>query len=476
MTGPIWLCLALASATFDDPAAWVRKLGAEAFDDRVAASKALEAIGPDALPALRSAAASSTDERVRSRAVALVESIGRQAEVGRFARATLVRLDFVARPLGEIIATINERQDLGLILRLGPEVVNRGFHFDARVQPDGLAVLKARPITLEAAEPVPFWEAIDRICRAASLRYGTAADNRAGIRPMALMADRTGRGPVFDSGPYRVQMAGLKSAYERDFLAPADPAKPPGTGDLTLEMAILAEPGLWLYPNGPVVVEEAVDDQDRSLVKGASRPAESGATARSIRPISNPALLIRVVAGLVAPDPPGASIRRFRGKVPVLVVARSSDPIVIPLAGAGVVGKSVSNRDMRMVVDEVKLDPASAATVQLTFRFNGPGMNRFNQARPDFTAFDRDRLSDRLGLYDAAGRRIQASIGQTMRGADNGGFYDRYRLIVDPPANNGPANPAAGAANWPSPAELRYYGFVQSAIEIPFDFRDLPMP
>jgi hypothetical protein len=26
------------------------------------------------------------------------------------------------------------------------------------------------------------------------------------------------------------------------------------------------------------------------------------------------------------------------------------------------------------------------------------------------------------------------------------------------------------------PSELRYYGFVQKVMEVPFDFRDIPMP
>jgi hypothetical protein len=64
-----------------------------------------------------------------------------------------------------------------------------------------------------------------------------------------------------------------------------------------------------------------------------------------------------VNAVLVAPDPPGTVIRRLQGKLPVIAVTRSSDPIVIPLKGDGVVGKSFSTREMTLVVEEALLAP-----------------------------------------------------------------------------------------------------------------------
>ena len=63
------LTLVIVSATGDGPAgttALIGRLGASSFDDRVAACKALEHLGREALPALR-AAADSSDARVRLR-------------------------------------------------------------------------------------------------------------------------------------------------------------------------------------------------------------------------------------------------------------------------------------------------------------------------------------------------------------------------------------------------------------------------
>ena len=132
----------------------------------------------------------------------------------------MIRLDFRDRPLGEVVDALNDRHDLGLSLRLGPAPRRGMMVFD----PDGpkrLKALRDRKVTLEAVGPVPFWEAIDRLCEAASLRYDVSPQARFGVAQgsLVLMADRTGRGPVSDSGPFRVQVTrgsrGLRARLHR---------------------------------------------------------------------------------------------------------------------------------------------------------------------------------------------------------------------------------------------------------------------
>ena len=96
--------------------------------------------------------------RVRSRVRALIETIGRQVEADRFARPTMIQLDFRTRPLGESVDALNDRYNLGLSLRLGPEP-GRGMMIADRDAPDRLKQLRAREIRARAARPLPFWEA-----------------------------------------------------------------------------------------------------------------------------------------------------------------------------------------------------------------------------------------------------------------------------------------------------------------------------
>jgi hypothetical protein len=477
---PVLLTLVLASASADDPpdaVTLIERLGSESFDDRVAAYKALERLGGAALPALR-AAADKGDMRVRSRVRALIESIGRQVEADRFARPTMIRLDIRTRPLGEFVDALNDRYDLGLSLRLGP-APRRGMMMVDPGVPDRLKELTAREIRTRAARPLPYWEAIDRLCEAGDLRYGMSPPQGFGtVRgALVLMADRTGRGPVSDSGPFRVQITWTHPVFEGDF--PFDPAlvareaRPPGVRGLTVPLAVLAEPGLMLRRNGAVVVTEATDDRGRSMVPGApAEPAPEPADRPRQARVEGDAIQVNAV--LAAPDPRATAIRRLRGKVPVIAVAGGSDPLVIPLKDEGILGRPYPCRDFILIVDEVSLGPGAPAWVKVNVRDNHgdrAAFVRHDPTGPRSAAFNFGGVLEHLELHDAAGRRLNHRLGSQIR-STNGDYYE---LIALPPSENGPgADPGTWKA--PIPSELRYYRFVETAMEIPFDFRDIPIP
>ena len=292
MIGSILLTALLASAYADDGSdavTLIGRLGAETFDDRVAAYKALEQLGSEALPALRSAADTS-DPRVRSRVRALIDSIGRRVETDRFSHPTMIQLGFRDRALGEIVEALNDRHDLSLNLRLGP-APRRGMLVIDDAGPKKLNGLRDRTVTLEAVGPVSFWVAVDRLCKAASLRYDVSPQARFGVTQgaLVLMADRTGRGPVSDSGPFRVQVTRVHAASQRDFTGQpgqAQPGESPAAGVMTVSLAVLVEPGLAVHQSGPVRVEEATDDRGRSL-----SPAVPAAAGQRRRPGAFPTRL-----------------------------------------------------------------------------------------------------------------------------------------------------------------------------------------
>ena len=118
--------------------------------------------------------------------------------------------------------------------------------------------------------------------------YGMSPRREFGTIPSALvlMADRTGRGPVSDSGPFRVQITWTHPVVDRDFaFAPVERrAGPPGVGGLSVTLAVLAEPGLMLRQNGAVMVSEATDDRGRSLVPAAPGEPASARPTDPVRP------------------------------------------------------------------------------------------------------------------------------------------------------------------------------------------------
>ena len=481
MFAPFLLTIALALAYADDQSdalTLIGRLDAKSSDDRAAAYKALERLGAEAFPALR-AAADTGATPVRSQVRALIDSIGRQVETDWFARPTMIRLDFRNLPIGEVVDALNDRHDLGLSIRPGPQP-RRGMIIEDPGQAQRLKELRDRKITLDVAEPVPFWQAIDRLCKAAALRYDVSTRRGFATRQglLDLLADRTGRGPVSDSGPYRVQITGVHCVFERDFTLDPDPARrganPRGAGELTVLLAVHPQPGLMLHYNGAVMVTEATDDRGRSMLAPSAPAAlDAGQADRSYQ-VETGRASVQVNAVLMVPDPPGTVIRRLRGKVPVTAVARGSDPIVVTLNGEGVLGRPFPVGYMTLGVDRALLEPGTEASVKVTFRVNsgysatGATPDPF---RPDFSAFDRRRALEHLELYNAAGRRLNHSLRAQTSSFDAQGFFDRYELIVTPIYENGPGNAKAMI-----PSELRYYRFVQAAMEIPFDFRDSRMP
>jgi hypothetical protein len=479
-----WLLLTLVVGTVsnDDQAAGglIPQLAAPSFDDRVAAYKELERLGAAALPALRTAA-NSSEPRISTRARALIESISQKTDTDRLRQATLIALDFRNRPLSEVVDALNDRHDLRLSLRFDPPPT-RGMMgmFPDPDRANRLGELKARPITLESRQPVPFWEAIDQLCQAGKLRYETFPAQPFGSNSgsFLLIADRTGRGPVADFGPFRVQITDVVSEFDRDLVKSGEAAAGQagqGAGELTVSLLATAEPGMKLELNGAPTVIEAIDEQGRSLVPVGRAQVDHHRPARGVLLQGGPPIA-RVT--LVAPDSTGKLIRRLRGGIPVIATAKAFNSFVVGLQGKSAVGKQISTRSMTLVVNDVSLADQNRPSVQVSIRPHGNGLAARTGAgprRPLGATFNGGDIMDHLELRDESGKRVNAILGERGGGTDGQGFFSRYRLVVAPVVEDGGVNRQA-AANPPVLAELRYHEFVQREIEIPFDFHDIPMP
>ncbi len=159
--------LLMLGAGRDDPASLVEQLGAPRFADREQASRALEALGREALPLLREAR-NSKDPEVQTRATTLIDRIESKLMV----RPTLVQLDFHDQPLPVVVKTLAERTGVPMAL-----------------VPENSPVWPSRRVTIEAAEPVTFWQMLDRVAAAGQLQHniglGFAANGRSGVQFLA---------------------------------------------------------------------------------------------------------------------------------------------------------------------------------------------------------------------------------------------------------------------------------------------------
>jgi hypothetical protein len=291
-------------------------------------------------------------------------------------------------------------------------------------------------------------------------------------------------GLMSDHGPFRVNLMSLH--YQRDlaFLgrpasqipqlggpglpgaAPNVTATPDGRTVVELFFArlqVFAEPRLALRQTGPLRLTTALDDLGQSLVPPASPNAAAGPMMHfGFGSAEVGSLQFQVP--LKRPEAPGRTIRQLRGTVPVSVATRRPDPLVVALDGAA--GKTFRNEDATVVVHELRpMNPAAVG--------GSPYMLDLTiVARPSRTAApagpaqDFDPMMPRadlgplqLEMVDASGRAVNWYPSSTQPNGDE----MRLTLITNGPSQ-GP------------PAAVRHYGVVRANAEIPFEFRDVPMP
>jgi hypothetical protein len=219
-------------------------------------------------------------------------------------------------------------------------------------------------------------------------------------------------------------------------------------------------PRLALQQVGPLKLTAAVDDLGQSLLPPAT-PNPPNGTMMVHYNATNPGTLQFQVA-LRRPASPGRTIRLLRGAIPASVATRRAEPLAIPLDAAA--GKTFRNDDATVVVHDLKpmnpnAGPASPYTLELSIT-----------AKPSRTAPDpppgidtwmprADLGTLQLEVLDASGRPINWFVSESRPNGEE--------LRVSLTTNGGGGGP---------PAALRYFGTIRANADIPFEFRDVPMP
>lgn len=429
----VWLVLGWAEGA-GDPSELVQRLGSDREPERQAAEAALEKLGREAVPLLR-VATDSQNPAIRSRAAALLERIKGGTDL---LRPTLVALDFRDRPLAEVVDTVRRRS--GLPVSLFPE---------------DSPLWEGRRITLAGHDPVPFLEAIDRVCEAGRLHisFWQSAAERDRPATLRLVDGQGDRGPVSRSGPFRVALLSVHDhhdrVFEEEFRLQFDPrAQPPSrrpaADPFYVRLQVMTEPRMVVKLDHPPRWVEAVDDLDQSLV-----PTEPA--GRSGLSFSTPApSVISFSAPLKHLDRPGKTIRRLRGVVPLTVFSRKPGPLVVSLKDAA--GRKAEGQGLALEVREIRTDPGQPWTLKFFARTEDPR---------DDTAVPTTWLQEsQFELVDGDGQPLPslfsfAYVERNMKAVT-------LRLL--------------SSGDTRTPAELRCYGLSRSTAEVPFEFANVPMP
>jgi len=452
-----------------DTSALVSQLGSTRYSDREKAASALEKLGAEAIPALREAL-DSHDPEVRSRAVALLDKIDSEL----MTRPTMIKLDFEDQSIDEVIKAINAQQ-VAITLAL---------------EPDNPVLTKGRRITVRESEPVPFWKAIDLICKAGGLQHNPATNMAMPGRGQVfrLFPGTSPSGPTSDSGPFR---ATLNSVHlHRDMslvqgvpfagVLPPDPQAPvplppqriavvpaagpqPVSEQFYAQMQVMAEPRLTILQSHEIKLQEAVDEKGQSLI-----PPSAGRMTQQFSGYYGygTSAFVQLQVALHRPENPGKMIKSLRGVVPVTVTARKPDPLVIPLKDDSI-GKPFRSSDVILTVHQVAPDPNNQRTsIELSVRplgTSGDAVGPPGLARPDFVGFRAPNLAqNQIEILDAQGKVLQGFPTNTHLQPDE----MRMTVTILPAPQQG-----VGA-----PAQVRYYSLSRAKADVSFEFTDIPIP
>lgn len=180
------------TTTAERVARLIALLASPKFAEREEATRALDVLGPAALPALREAA-NSEDIEVGRRAETLVKQIERRVERARILAPTSLQLTYRQTPLAEAVKDLARRSGYNIVLR------------------DGLGKLADRTITLDTG-PTTFWSALDQFCQTAGLVEG-------GVRSMPLPGTRPA--PPGPALPRALPVAALAASADANRTTPA---------------------------------------------------------------------------------------------------------------------------------------------------------------------------------------------------------------------------------------------------------------
>ena len=446
----------------DDAHEAVAKLASPRSAEREAAQRTLESLGDAAFPAL-AAAADSRDLALRHTAAALLDTI----EGRRLARPTMVTLDFVDRPLSQVVQAISRSAGVTIV-----------------VEPDGDARARTKAITLKAETPVPLWEALDRLASAGGLRLepGTNlafrqqqmfAVNRMPQRRRIMAGNElvlrfndgeNPTAPVFDAGALRVTVASIVLNRNRSFVrTPANLGTPETTAVFTVGLQVRAEPHLTIAALEDSRLIEVRDDRGQSLLAGppsvVGPPIPWNGRGFDPSPRNQP-----IVFALKYPAEPGQKIARLRGSLRALVVGRRGEPLTIPLVAAA--GKTFSAGSSSVLVHSVRTAPdGRETTVEFTLDTAGGGAGSqpiFNPLDPRSGLRPPPTARGQVEFFDAKGQLCHTvDLATTGMGFGSGG---RTTVMIQPPPGTGP------------PTSARYYAATWAAVDVTFDFRDVPMP
>ncbi len=424
----------MAAARGEEPAPplrsleqWVEQLGHRDFQMREQAARAIEAVGIEALPALRKAR-SHADPEIRKRIELWIPGLER----AQLLSPKLVSLHLKDKPLREAVSTI-------------------AAHTGYKLELFRDAVREKQVHTFEF-ERIPFWEALDRVCESG----GALAQPSYGDDIIRLQFQDRYAPFVFRHGPFRI--AGQSLDYSRSIQFATFPRGPavqdPHTNEvLRFTLSVSVEPRLPLLGLDEPRIVEAYDEQKHSMLPPATN------NANVPRRISHyyggyrtHTMTTQVNLGNASRG--ARTIKHLRGVIPLTIIAEQKDVVVTDQILAAK-GKKFPAGSLSFEIQDVKEKPNKQFEVKMLIANQTPNApNEFNWY---------NSLYYRTQLRDEKGAKFNI-VGSNMAINNNTSATVTYTFG------------RSGGGQGGGPTQLVYQDWTTLQHEVPFEFRDLPLP
>ena len=409
----------------------IEQLGDDDFHVREEASRQLKAVGIPALPALRKALAHPNAE-VRRRAGELLPALETAAVLAP-KRITFKTAD---KPIKDAFDEVARQT---------------GYHIEYNVNDP------SRLYSFDFHD-APFWEVVDKLGRSAGLvlqaNYG---DDHVRLYP------QDGYSPyVSYAGAFRFSATAFSQYRGIEFGLTSSGAPRPQarTDSLTLMFSVFVEPKMAILGVGGPHLDSAYDDEHHSMLPPVN--------ADDL--LNNPQLNRRWTAGrfgnggrlystqtqanLQRPSAQAATAKVVRGTLPVTLLVEEKESVVTDrLAEAKGVKATVGTT--QFVVEDVAEQPNKQVTVKLSVS------DDTNSDPNDYSWVN--SLYQRIRLLDAKGNPMQLyQNGVSAQSASRAEMQMTFGAI--------------GGAKPEPPGKLVYETWVTRQEEVPFEFKDLPLP
>lgn len=406
-----------AVAPAADPADLARRLGHAVPAERDAATRALAALGPAALPALEDAARSSDPEVVR-RAAPLLARARLAADSAARLRVPPVRLTLHAVPLRDAVERLRE-----------------GTGIDVRLDPAGVAD-PMRPVTCVTAE-LPPWEAVAAFARAAGLREVIDADVDIPAPPQLRNRSYYAPPPPVGAADVPVRLAdgrgeapGVRGGAVRVVALP--PTFPGGRidGQRTLYLDVTPLPGLKWEGAVDVRLSRVVDDTGRAGSRGHDLAPQPTLAPVVDGPLMAPLPPVEVHPPTTRPNPRVVAVPVRPGSVDARVLTvlegeilgevAAADEELVALADVAA-GRTAAGVGGRLTVRDLG---AHAGGVRLTVELESPSpWERLRRRQPDGPLWpDPAPVGGGYAVraFDATGRELPPSSRPAPQVTDDG--------------------------------------------------------